>query len=91
MIVARVTPKPGKTAEVIDRIAKIKANANSTEPECLEWRVGKEFGGDTITTIEKYSSVEAFVHHTMQPAFQQFVAADLVETKSVEFLQEMSA
>ncbi|KAG9049993.1 hypothetical protein FS837_008173 [Tulasnella sp. UAMH 9824] len=90
MIVARVTPKPGKTAEVIDRIAKIKANANSqSEPDCLEWRIGKEFGGDTITTIEKYSSVDAFVHHTMQPAFQQFVAADLVETKSVEFLQEM--
>lgn len=92
MIVARITPKPGKTTEVIDRMNKIKANADSqTEPECLEWRVGKELGGETITTIEKYSSVEAFMHHTKQPAFQQFMAANLVDTKSVEFFQEMNA
>lgn len=42
-------------------------------------------------TIERYSSVEAFMHHTRQPAFQQFVAANLVDTKSVEFFQEMKA
>ncbi|KAG9000518.1 hypothetical protein FRB90_011814 [Tulasnella sp. 427] len=92
MIVARITPKPGKSTEVIDRIHKIKANANSpTEPDCMEWRIGKELGGETITTIEKYSSVDAFIHHTRQPAFQQFVAADLVDTKSVEFFQEMAS
>ncbi len=96
-VVAVVTAKPGRRAELLDAF---KANVPNVHAEegCIEYvatvdaegagDVQTRFGGDTFVVVEKWASLVALKAHAAAPHMAAYAARtkDLIASRTIHVL-----
>ncbi|WP_169568336.1 putative quinol monooxygenase [Sneathiella limimaris] len=99
-VVAVITTKPGKRAEVLEAF-KANTPAVLAEDGCIEYAAAidtegmgsfqAQLGPDTFTVIEKWESKEALMAHAVSPHMKEYGAKtkDMIADRKIHILSNV--
>ena len=70
VVVATLTPQPGKTDELVDAMSKLIEQVHAAEPGCLLYALHRHPDGERLVMIEKYTGTEAQREHRASAHFK---------------------